>query len=258
MKQRIAILAALCLCFGTGMAQTDAPEWYRNTPVSLLPNVTFATGMGNTEQEAFVNALADAIGSSANLEVSSQSLSEISGGREIMLPATRKKIKRMVVERASSGTVYMIIAAQKDVTLPPNFDGQVFTTKYPFSPRVFVPGMAQLYKGSKTKGILFIAGEAALIGGIVATESIRASYQSKIGSTHNLASIQDYIDKADMYSNARNIAVVGAAALYVWNIIDGIAAKGKLHLRLSGDANLKIATYALPNAGGGVMLSLNF
>ncbi|MDR1155732.1 MAG: hypothetical protein LBL04_13580 [Bacteroidales bacterium] len=258
MKKRISIIAMLCLCYGTVIAQTDAPEWYKNTPVSLLPNVTFAGGMGYTVQEAFTKALADAIGSSANMTVSAQSISDMNSGNEIMLPAINKKVKRMLVERTPLGMIYVLIAIQKDVTLPPNFDWQVFTDKYAFSPRVFVPGMAQLHKGSKTKGILFIAGEAAFIGGVVAAESMRASYESKIGSTHNPASKQDYIDRADMCSNVRNMAVAGAVALYVWNIIDGIAARGDVHLRLVRNAGLKITSYAHPYADGGIMLSLNF
>jgi hypothetical protein len=259
MKKRIVIIAMLCLCYGTGtvIAQTDAPEWYKNTPVSLLPNVTFAGGMGYTVQEAFTKALADAIGSSANMEVSAQSLSDMNSGNEIMLPAINKKVKRMLVERTPLGMIYVLIAIQKNVTVPPEFDRQGFTDRYAFSPRVFVPGMAQLHKGSKTKGILFIVGEAAFIGGIVATESMRASCESKIASTHNLASKQDYIDRADMYSNVRNMAVAGAVALYVWNVIDGIAARGNMHLRLFSDAGLKIMPYAHPDAGG-VSISFNF
>jgi hypothetical protein len=257
MKKWIIILATLCLCYGTGTAQTgdtEWPEWYKNKPASLLPNVMLASGRGYTEQEAFTKALVDAIGSSAQLAISQQSLTEINTGNEIMLPAINKKVKRMKVERGPSGMFYVLIAIQKDVTMSPDFDRQGFTDVYAFSPRAFVPGMAQLHKGSKAKGIMFIVGETAFVGGIVVAESLRASYESKIGSSHNAATMQDYIDKADMCSNVRNIAIAGAAALYVWNIIDGIAAKGNLHLRLLSNANVKITPYATPLSSG---LTLN-
>ena len=107
-----------------------------------------------------------------------------------------------------------------------------YTDKYPFSARVFVPGMAQIHKGSTGKGVGFIIGEVALIGGIVTCEGLRASYESKITSTRNTVERQQYIDNASNMELARNICIAGAAAVYVWNIIDGCVAKGKKHIRV--------------------------
>jgi len=136
-----------------------------------------------------------------------------------------------------------------------------FTNEYSFSPRVFVPGMAQLYKGSATKGILFIAGHAAGIGGIVACEGLRASYQSKINTTHNVKDRQSYINNADNMQNLRNGFIAGTALLYAWNIIDGIVAKGKTHIVIQDDKRLSITPYIAPIQGemfSGVSLSFNF
>ncbi|NDV59254.1 hypothetical protein [Bacteroides sp. 519] len=131
------------------------------------------------------------------------------------------------------------------------------TDTYGFSPRVFIPGMAQLHKGSTGKGIFFIASEALLVGGIVVSESLRASYDSKIYSTHDANDRLDYIDKADTMENVRNGLIAGAAAVYIWNVIDGIVAKGKKRGIALGSANLKVSPYATPNAGG-FALVLNF
>ena len=128
-------------------------------------------------------------------------------------------------------------------------------------PRAFVPGMAQLHKGSTGKGIFFITGQIALVGGIVITESLRADNASKINTTHNVSSKQNYIDNANMYENTRNVLIAGAAALYVWNVIDGITAKGKKRVVVLGDTQLNISPYIAPQFGdlaGGVSLSFNF
>ena len=123
------------------------------------------------------------------------------------------------------------------------------TNEYPFSPRVFVPGMAQLHKGNTGKGVMFIIGEVAMIGGIVVSESLRTSYESKINSTHNAANRQNYIDNANTMQNLRNGFIAGALALYAWNVIDGIVAKGKKHVLIS-NAGLKISPYISPYANG--------
>lgn len=69
--------------------------------------------------------------------------------------------------------------------------------------------------------------------------------------------MQTYRNKADNCANIRNGLIAGAAALYLWNVIDGIAAKGKRKAVMLGDAQLRIAPYAASQSGG-VALSLNF
>lgn len=130
------------------------------------------------------------------------------------------------------------------------------TDRYPFSARVFVPGMAQIYKGSTTKGALFIAGEVAAIGGIVAFECLRKSYNSKIDSTHDAAARKDYIGKADNMQNIRNGFIVGAAAIYLWNIIDGAVAKGRQHV-VVGRTQMNVAPYASSQSAG-IMMGITF
>lgn len=78
---------------------------------------------------------------------------------------------------------------------------------------------------------------------------MRASYDSKIKSTHDAGKIRSYADKRDNCANVRNGFIAGAAVLYVWNVIDGIAAKGKKKGIALGDAQLRMAPYASPQSG---------
>lgn len=126
------------------------------------------------------------------------------------------------------------------------------TRKYPFSARVFVPGMAQLHKGSTAKGIAFIAAEVVALGGVVAFEGLRSSYKSKINTTHNGQARQNYINKANNMQNLRNGFIAGALAVYAWNVVDGIVAKGKKHVEV-GHVAMRFAPFATPEAGGVAM-----
>ena len=98
---------------------------------------------------------------------------------------------------------------------------------------------------------------AAIIGGIVATESLRQSYKSKASSAFDTDQKRRYNSRATNCANVRNGFIVGAAAIYVWNVIDGIAARGKKQPLMVGDARLRISPYAAPQESG-VLLSLNF
>ena len=76
-------------------------------------------------------------------------------------------------------------------------------------------------------------------------------------STHDAGKIRSYADKRDNCANVRNGFIAGAAVLYVWNVIDGIAAKGKKKGIVIGDAQLRIAPYASPQSGG-IALAVRF
>ena len=60
--------------------------------------------------------------------------------------------------------------------------------------------------------------------------------------------IRSYADKRDNCANVRNGFIAGAAVLYVWNVIDGIAAKGKKKGIALGDAQLRMAPMHRPKA----------
>ena len=91
---------------------------------------------------------------------------------------------------------------------------------------VVLPGWGQLYKGDKLKAGLIIGGCAAVAACITFTECERANFDKKIGQTSVTEHKRDYINKRNNYETARNICIGTAAVLYLYNIIDAIAAPG--------------------------------
>jgi len=132
----------------------------------------------------------------------------------------------------NDGVGYFLYQTQKNPSITPESISS--TDKYPFSARVFVPGLAQIYKGSYGKGAAFISGEVLLIGGIITTEFMRRNYSQKIAQTHNTNLKESYARNANICAITRNVCIGGAAALYIWNIIDGAVAKGKTHVVVDG------------------------
>lgn len=130
------------------------------------------------------------------------------------------------------------------------------TDKYPFSARVFVPGMAQIYKGSPGKGSGFIMGEVLFIGGIVATEFMRVNYLQQVSQTHKMTDKNTYAQNARICAITRNACIGGAVALYLWNIIDGAVAKGREHIQM----NEKVLAFHpyLTSDHSGIAMNLKF
>jgi hypothetical protein len=262
MKKRIGIIS-ICIALlplamaGQSGAKQEKPEWVNGyTHDAGNSYIESVSATGPTEDEARNKAAAIII-ERRSLTTGQRVQVRVKGNDVIIDGKDELTVKAHILdeyrEHYAPGEyrVSLLVQVAKNPEL--KMERVNVTPYYPFSPRVFVPGMAQLYKGSKAKGIMFIAGEAAFVGGIVVAESLRASYESKIGSTHNAATMQDYIDNADTWSNVRNVAIAGAAALYVWNIIDGIAAKGKKRIWIH-DNHVQIMPYATPLSSG---LTLN-
>lgn len=265
------------------------PSWAYATPVPPAGAnyfLSWGVGEGHDEQSATNAAWADALQKSLHelgvVGITQQDINAVAT-QGINAVVKFNRMKRRVVSATepivlggNRMKIYILIQVQRNVNgaddfyslntgsfRDKNFDKRMkeynasITGRYPFSGRVFVPGWAQLHKGSKGKGIFFILAEAACVGGIVATESMRASYESKYDSTHDVDKKRSYANKADNCANLRNGFIAGAAAVYLWNVIDGIAARGKRKAFMLGDAQLKVSPYVAPQTGG-FALSLNF
>ena len=260
------ITAFLCtallprLTMGQCSSSQERPTWvdgyFQEETYSYIEAVTAS---GPTEDDAR-NKAAQILVERRSLATGSRMNVKVQNGNFVVSGADELTVKIRVVDEyrewcgPGEYRVSLLVQTAKNPTY--TLEAIKVTKDYDFSPRVFVPGMAQLHKGSTVKGILFIAGEVAFIGGIVVSEGLRASYEAKINTTHNASDKQRYIDNASNMENVRNICIAGAAAVYVWNVIDGIVAKGKKHIVIGG-TQLSIVPYLSPY-NSGLTLSLNF
>lgn len=257
MKQVITLF--FCLLFpclsvvGQQTSTKDRPSWVdgfrEEYKYSYLKSFS---AVGSTVEDARRKALQEVADERSRATGRQYSIREVNG--ELTMSSTDELIVAAQVvdewnEVLSNGSfqVHLLVQTKKNPMY--SYEPVSVTKKYPFSARVFVPGMAQLHKGSTGKGIAFIAAEVAAIGGVVAFEGLRSSYKSKINTTKNAKSRQNYINKADNMQNLRNGFIAGAVAIYAWNIVDGIVAKGKKHVEV-GRVAMRFAPIATPEAGG--------
>lgn len=133
-------------------------------------------------------------------------------------------------ERDRSGDYYVTSLYAKSVPGQiPMFDRVDLTTRYGVRGlwrSMIIPGWGQFHKGANLKGSLILGGCAVLAAGIVFSENQRSDYAKKIIRTHNTELINSYATKRDHFATARNICIGAAAALYVYNLVDAIAAPG--------------------------------
>lgn len=133
-------------------------------------------------------------------------------------------------EKDRFGTYYATeLYARSGLNREPLFDAVESTTRYGgrgLWRSAVIPGWGQFYKGSTLKGCLVLSGCAVLAGGIVFTGNQRSDYIRKRNGTHDINLIRRYTTRADHFTTARNICIGAAAALYLYNLIDAVAAPG--------------------------------
>lgn len=123
--------------------------------------------------------------------------------------------------------------------------------------RSLVPGWGQIYKGSKTKGGLIIVGEALGVGGIVASFSMKSSYEKLM--VEDPKHRKDYSMSADMWQNIGYGCIAFTAAVYIYNLIDAAVAPGARRVIVLPRASaLNISPVVTYDGSVGLAMKYNF
>lgn len=249
------MLGALLSLQGAYAQITKCPDWI-NGYFEELQNtyVEVVTAHGFEPRDARIKAT-EALLVRRGLSTGSADVKVTTNGDDLQVTTEsnlliKARILDEYIERIEPGLyqAYLLVQTAKNPTLA--YDPITVSEKYPFSARVFVPGMAQIYKGSVVKGSCLIAGEVLFVGGVVLTECLRRNYDWKYNMSQNTSAKQLYADYANANRITRNVCIAGVAAVYAWSVIDGIVAKGNKQVHLGKTAELRLTPYADGESGG--------
>lgn len=174
-------------------------------------------------------------------------------------------VAKIIDEYSESGKFgeiyYFLLAVGNPKSKNVSFDRVQVTSMYGakgFWRSAVCPGWGQMYKGSKTKGVVILGAELVSIGGIVAAESMRASYVTKMHEQPRYAQI--YAGKAKNCGNVRNGFIVAAAAVYVYGLVDAISAPGARWIKPSSNSSggLSFCPVWDENGFSGISLAYSF
>jgi hypothetical protein len=261
-------------------SDSKRPAWLANTPKSPSANYSFRVVESNGSDLPSSRLMARAelrrhISSEFNIEVSEEytnsstttaNLKGISGYTENEKYIINIKSDEVVnsnihvekideyyeVTKVGGAKVFKLytLFAVSNVGKKPQFDTFRITDKYGARGlwrSAICPGWGQMYKGSKGKGITILLAEAAAIGGVIFCENERASYESKMLSQPHF--MKTYKTKVDNFETARNCCIGAAAVIYVYNLIDAMAAPGAKRLSID-PSRVKLAPFATKDFGG--------
>lgn len=225
------IIAAMCL-IGTLLfpKSTNAQDITSSKDKPTWATSTFKRTLPNTYLEVVV------VTGHKQIDIIKDAEKEIIRRRKLMVGEDDPWIKSGYIasywESTSKGlTGYFLYQTRKNPTY--EADPVEATTEYGFSPRVFIPGAQQIWKGQYGRAALFIGGEVACIGGIILSQLLEANNISKMNNPYN------NLDKVQRKAVGWNVAsygfIAGSAAIYAWNIIDGIVSPGRPTIKCDGN-----------------------
>lgn len=268
-------------------AYAQKPKWLDNTPKELNYTYKFieisSTGssLEAAQAQAIINLktsqkLLEGIKIQSSTKVHKERDKETLNGNSIRSTAHQHIEEDVMID----GEPFRLIAQKVDeyithskgvyslhtlyavaTTETPVFDNTYVTDRYGVTP-VFlsiVPGLGQFYKGSKAKGIFMFTCTSICAGSILLCENLRIDYKNKIKEQPRFA--KTYNTKANNWETWRNVSIGAASAMWLYNLIDAVGAKGARRVIVkrpnSRDYSFQLHPYASSNDGG-IALSYNF
>ncbi|MCM1031193.1 MAG: DUF5683 domain-containing protein [Oscillibacter sp.] len=258
---RSLVIIGLLLMSVMASAQNDAsdrlkPKWLNATPKPSNSSFVYVikSAMGRTQEEArnacFDELMADmGFEKGMSVTVNTTSLdqenliyrdgqaleySESSFQRKSIIKGKEVFVQGLKIDeywvRQADGQIYLTtLYARSQLDTKPRFDRVELTEHYGMQGlwrSLIIPGWGQFHKKANLKGGLFLGGCAALAVGAVFMESQRIDYVDKITKTHDANLKRSYATKRDHFATGRNVCIGVGAALYIYNLIDAVAAPG--------------------------------
>lgn len=249
------ILSSFVCCVSAQEKRSDKykPQWVKHTPKAVNATytykiqTTYCTNIKDGRVATFLDVLRNAgysDGPIAKMKANPQIMNKVADGTiadesysindSLSLEFNKIRMYYKQIDEYweyENGTYVLktLYATSTSKNTPPQFATERFTQKYGISGfwrSLIIPGWGQFHKGAYGKGGLMLGGTAVLVGGIIFTEGQRADYAKRMKQTHDINSIRAYQTKQDNFATARNICIGAAGALYIYNLIDAIAAPG--------------------------------
>jgi hypothetical protein len=139
------------------------------------------------------------------------------------------KARFEIVDEYADGKDYWILFEVANNPQRAQFDRVEFTTNYGGSAlwrSILAPGWGQMHKRSMPKGIIILTAEVASIAGALVCENMRSTYYNKTLAERNTDVRAQYQNRTATFRNVRNGLIAAACAVYVYNIVDVVSAKG--------------------------------
>ncbi len=250
-------VALLLLCVSSNV-MAQKPTWLNGYHKDLVYSyLDVFSAVGNTIDEARSKALQQIVAERSRATGHSYVVKEVNGSVSIT-GEDNIEVKSRVVDQyqeTAYGGYKVSLLVQTARNPMYSFEPVYVTDRYSAGARAVIPGWAQLYKGQTTKGLVMLTGVVGCGIGALVCENTRSDYKNKMKEQPEFA--KTYNTKANNYETARNVFIGAAAAFYVWNIIDGVASKGKRRVFVGKSSSLSYNPIVTPDAAG-LALTYNF
>lgn len=254
MKRFVYLLFVFCAISPTSLGQTrslsNKPFWADGYFRELSNSYIEVVSAFDYDLEGAKNKAANEIVKRRSLATGAESRVAFQGNEfritsehDVIVKA--RVIDEYIIRSAAGYEVRLLVQTAKNPTY--RYESVSLSDDYKVGGRAFLPGMAQLYKGSKAKGYTIISSQILSVASIILCENQRSSYQKKAIEQPKFA--KEYMDKVSNWETGRNISIGLAAGIYIYNVIDAFVAKGKKRIVTNSiESSFSFAPQISPNS----------
>ena len=238
------------------------PIWISKTPSGYINDYYVGVGRSNiSESDARNVALSNALQKivqngtiklKGSQEIKTQSTEKFKNGESVSLESVDNIVNEIRVEGESetikglreeeyytedSDGKYTVWSLVKIPKMKPRKD--LPPTKFaPVWRSAIMPSWGQFYKGESAKGYFIAGGTAVFLtsGFVLSNLKITAESDAKYSRTQVLRDY--YNENANTYSNLSLACFIVTTAIYVYNVVDAVAAEGEKIIVIRHEANL--------------------
>lgn len=226
------VLALISLVFIINGVKAQQPKWCQNPPKSSTGKFCYICVFVQANEDVLSKALPEA---RTCLEVGFdpfRTLSSNSSGGLIQIGGNDIQYQRIDTKNNNQGGRYVLMMFTKEVKFDRKGEAKKMPKAIKFSPLAFpmsaiIPGTGQMYKKQQGKGYLFLISTALSGGAGYYFETQRKSSLESFNTASTFDERESFLKEVNINTTYRNISLAVAGTIYLVNIIDALAAKGK-------------------------------
>jgi hypothetical protein len=223
--QKIKYIVLFSTVFGLSLNASERPRWITETPSGFRNDFFIGYGESKVLEEA-------------KLLSEESAKSQVRSKRSGINFSEQNIVERHIEQEPNLYRVWSLVSFPKpfeEQSDPPTKSTYLWRS-------ALVPSYGQFSKGESAKGYFIAGGTAVFLtsGFILSNLKITAESDAKNSRTQTLRNY--YNDNANTYNNISLACFIATAAVYVYNVVDAVAADGeKVYVYQSQNRNDKFA-----------------
>lgn len=203
------------------------PWWDRKEPTSSSGKYCYVSVQVSRGQNALELALEKASECGGFAYRAGTTNYKKKGEGRIEINGRTIKYKKIASKKSGYREYVLMMFSTERFKVSKKLPRKVYRAPFAFPLSAMVPGLGQIYKKRKGKGILFLTTTIGLGGAAYYFDTLKQDSENAFNNTAIFSEKQLHLDEYNKHVKMRNNFIIGAGVVYAINLIDALAIRGR-------------------------------